>query len=854
VTGGRVAYVVALKAKSKTHSPAAAPEALKPRADELAQLYEASRDLSAQPDLASLLRTVMERTTAMLRCSSTTVFLYDMEAREVEVVATVGGSLKAGMRLNFTDGITGLVARTGQPILVDDYQTYEHRVPRLAAMGVRAILMVPMACGGELIGAIGVSESTGDRVYTPDDARLLSLFAAQVAGSLRAAQLLDAAREHAAELERDNAERRRIAEELRRSEERYRSLVEEMNDVVFTLGLDGTITYISPALEHMTGHTPADLTNHSFAEFIHPDDLRDLEDSFARLLSGHREPVEFRVFAKNGDIRWVRSSSRQHEEDGVVGITGSLTDVTLRKQAETALRESEARYRGLIEMSPDGIGVHRDGKVVYINSAGVRLIGGNTIEDVVGRNVFDLIHPEDRPGVLERVQLMLAEGTPVEEVEWRLVRLDGTVRDIEAVGMPVLYEGLASIQLVARDITERKRATIELAESEARYRELVENAHDLVYVHDLNGRFLAINRAAERTIGYTREEALSLSIADILVPEDYVRSLEYMAAVARGEEPPPAFEADVMTKDGRQLTLEINARPVIRGDRITGVQGVARDVTERKHAAAEIRALNDALELRVRERTAELEAANAELEAFGYSVSHDLRGPLRVIEGFSRMLIDDYGGSLDEAGRQYIDRVQASSQRMAQLIQDLLNLSRITRNAIQRSRVDLAAIAREVAEELRQSQPERECEFEIAPRAQASGDPSMLRILVENLLGNAWKYTNRHGSARIEFGTREQNGETIYFVKDDGAGFDMEYVGKLFHPFQRLHLASEFDGTGIGLATVERIVRRHGGRVWADGAVEQGATFCFTLDAGKAGPGRIAATNRRARRDRQTAD
>src|SRR5688572_14528656 len=281
----------------------------------------------------------MERTTELLGCSSTTVFLYDMEAREVEVVATAGGTLTVGMRFNFVDGITGRVAQTGQPVLVEDYQTYEHRIPHLAAMGVHAILMVPMACGGEMIGALGVSEYTAERVYTPDDARLLSLFAAQVAGSLRTAQLLDEARERTAELERDNAERRRITEELRRSEERYRSLVEEMNDVVFTLALDGTITYISPALELMTGHTPADLTNHSFAEFIHPDDLRDLEESFARLLSGHREPVEFRVFAKNGDIRWVRSSSRQHEEDGVVGITGSLTDVTLRKQAEIALRE-----------------------------------------------------------------------------------------------------------------------------------------------------------------------------------------------------------------------------------------------------------------------------------------------------------------------------------------------------------------------------------------------------------------------------------------------------------------------------------------------------------------------------------
>jgi PAS domain S-box-containing protein len=780
----------------------------------------------------------MERTAALLGCSSTTVFLYDMAAKEVEVVATEHGSLTVGRRFNFTDGITGRVAQSGQPIIVEDYQAWEHRLPAIAELGVRSILMVPMACGGELIGAIGVSEYSTARVYTGDDARILSLFAAQAAGAIRTAQLLEQAREHAAALERDNAERGRIAEELRQSKERFRSLIEGMNDVVFTLAQDGTITYISPVLERMTGHTPEDLAGHSFADFIHPEDLVELRESFARLLAGHREPVEFRVFAKDGDVRWVRSSSRQHEEDGVLGVTGSLTDVTQRKQAELALRESEARYRGLIEMSPDGIGVHRNGEIVFINSSGVRLIGAESAEEIIGTSVFRFVHPEDLPGVLERVKRMLTENVPVDQVEWRLVQRDGTIRDVEAVGMPVLYEGIPSIQLVARDITERKRATIALAESEERYRELVENAHDIVYVHDLAGQLLAINRAAERTIGYTREEALSLNLSQILVPEAYERAVEYIATVRRGEEPPPAFEADVITKDGQRLTLEINARAARRGGEVIGVQGVARDVTDRKRAAAEIRALNDALEQRVRDRTAELEAANAELEAFGYSVSHDLRGPLRVIEGFSRMLIDDYGTTLDEAGRQYIDRVQASSQRMAQLIQDLLDLSRITRNAIQRRRVDLAVIAQEVAKELRQSQPERAVDFVIAPRATASGDPSMLRILVENLLGNAWKYTSKHLAARIEFGVREIEGETVFFVKDDGAGFDMEYVAKLFHPFQRLHLATEFDGTGIGLATVERIVRRHGGRVWADSAVESGATFYFTLAAGAASPAR----------------
>jgi len=239
--------------------------------------------------------------------------------------------------------------------------------------------------------------------------------------------------------------------------------------------------------------------------------------------------------------------------------------------------------------------------------------------------------------------------------------------------------------------------------------------------------------------------------------------------------------------------------------------------------------LNADLERRVIERTARLEALNRELEAFSYSVSHDLRAPLRSIDGFSQSLLEDYAGRLDDTGRDYLCRVRAASQRMAQLIDDLLNLSRITRAEIYREEVDLSALARSIVAELQKSQPERPVEFTIAPGLAAEGDARLLRIALENLLNNAWKFTSKHPAARIEFGAMEQEGQTVYFIRDDGAGFDMAYADKLFGAFQRLHTASEFPGTGIGLATVQRIIHRHGGCVWARGEVERGATFYFTL-------------------------
>lgn len=241
------------------------------------------------------------------------------------------------------------------------------------------------------------------------------------------------------------------------------------------------------------------------------------------------------------------------------------------------------------------------------------------------------------------------------------------------------------------------------------------------------------------------------------------------------------------------------------------------------------------LEQKVQERTAQLEAANKELETFSYSVSHDLRAPLRGIDGFSQALLEDCGDKLDENGKHLLSRVRAAAQRMGVLIDNLLALSQVTRGELIREQVDLSSLARSVGAELKQGEPGRDVEFDVTNDVIVEGDPRLLLILVENLLGNAWKFTSKHSHARVEFGVANENGENIYYVRDDGAGFDMAYIGKLFGAFQRLHQAKEFQGTGIGLATVGRIVRRHGGRVWAEGEVEKGATFHFTLTNGRGG-------------------
>ena len=243
----------------------------------------------------------------------------------------------------------------------------------------------------------------------------------------------------------------------------------------------------------------------------------------------------------------------------------------------------------------------------------------------------------------------------------------------------------------------------------------------------------------------------------------------------------------------------------------------------------ELRRAHEELENRVQARTAELTVANKELEAFSYSVSHDLRAPLRGIDGFSQALLEDYGKKLDASGADYLRRIRAAAQRMSSLIDDMLTLARVTRSEVRRETVDFSTLAESIVEDLQAGEPRRKVEFVIKKGLVADADARLLRVVLENLLGNAWKYTSRHSEAHIEFGSSRENGHSVYFVRDDGAGFDPQYASRLFGAFQRLHATTEFPGTGVGLATVQRIVHKHGGRVWAESAVEKGATFYFTL-------------------------
>lgn len=291
---------------------------------------------------------------------------------------------------------------------------------------------------------------------------------------------------------------------------------------------------------------------------------------------------------------------------------------------------------------------------------------------------------------------------------------------------------------------------------------------------------------------------------------------------------PKAIDYRMMGKENRTVWVHDAVSPVVAGDRVLKLRGVMMDISPRKRFELELSRLNAELEERVGRRTFELESVVDELRSFSYSVSHDLRAPLRAIQGFGQALDREYRERLDPTGRDYLHRILGSADRMTKLIEDLITLSRVTHAEMRPESLDLSRIAEEVVLDLRSAEPLRRVDVKIAAGLKAEGDARLSRILLENLIGNAWKFTSRSVQAKIEFGSMAPpDGRTVFFVRDDGAGFDQEFAGKLFVPFQRLHRVSEFPGTGIGLATVSRIVSRHGGRVWAEGKEGAGACFFF---------------------------
>jgi PAS domain S-box-containing protein len=373
-----------------------------------------------------------------------------------------------------------------------------------------------------------------------------------------------------------------------------------------------------------------------------------------------------------------------------------------------------------------------------------------------------------------------------------------------------------------------------LRKSEARAQTIFNSVNDAIFILDIKtGAILEVNDKVQEMFVYPRSEAVLLDFETISSGIPPYQQQDIRAWLQKASTlGPQIFEWQAKNKNGRVFWVDVNMKMADFGEQSLAVVSI-RDITERKQAEMAIRSINIELERRVSVRTMALDATNKELEAFAYSVSHDLRAPLRTSTGFLNIILEDYQDKLDDQLRQYLVQIKDASVRMGQLINDLLDLSRINSTGLTRETFDFSALVHNIAANLQQQDSQRQVKFDISDNLWVNGDHKLIRIVMENLLGNAYKFTSQCDLAIIEVGAFEKEGERVYFVRDNGAGFNMAYVNKLFTPFQRLHQTQDFPGTGIGLATVQRVITRHRGRIWAEGVVNQGATFYFVLgDAG----------------------
>jgi len=627
----------------------------------------------------------------------------------------------------------------------------------------------------------------------------------------------------------DVTERKRLEDELKKTSMQNELILASAGEGIIGLDLEGNQTFVNTAAAAMLGHEVNELVgkpSHATWHYARPDGTRYPAEEcpiYAAYKNGKLFSGEEIFLRKDGTGFPVQFTSRPILfDEEIVGAVLTFNDISERKRMEEAFRESEERFRATFNQAAVGIGhVTPDGHWLRVNQKYCDVVG-YTEEEFNSLTIKDITHPDDQEKSMQQYQLLLEGKLRNYSLEKRYIHKNGSTVWVnltasmvfDAGGKPIFAVG------VAEDISKRKQA-----EEERDW--VYKYSLDMLCVAGFDGYFKRVSPSFEKILGWSEAELLSTPISEFIHPDDIEATCQEFRNLAGGKQT-INFVNCYRCKDGSYKWLSWNSHPVVEEKLIIGV---ARDISERKHVEEEIERLNTDLAT----RAVDLEYANRELEAFNYTVAHDLRNPLNVISSYCQVFKELCGDKLDEECMRYIDETYDGTLRMNRLIEALLNFSQMAHARLNRESVNLSSIAKEVTEELKLTEAGRRVDIRIADRIVVDGDANLLRVVLANLLGNAWKYTATREEGIIEFGAKEIDGKPVYFVRDNGNGFDNAAAEKIFAPFQRLPGPEGCKGFGIGLATVERIIRCHGGRVCAEGEPGKGATFYFTMGDGSGG-------------------
>jgi PAS domain S-box-containing protein len=612
------------------------------------------------------------------------------------------------------------------------------------------------------------------------------------------------------------------------------ALKDTMIDPLVAVDMRGVFVDFNEAYVMLLGYSHEELRRLCYRD-VTPENWHEFETAIIDsqvLTRGYSDIYQKEYRRKDGELIAVELRTVLIRDDGgePAGMWAIVRDVTAQKRAKDKLLESEAMLQAVFQNARDAIGVLTGGTHIFVNPAYASLFGYSSPDELCGTPISGVVCPEARELVAANVAKR-SRGEPAPtSYELPGLRKDGTAFIMEVSASTFVLDEQRYTLALLRDITERKRSEAALAKSEEMFSKAFATSPEAaVIVRVQDGTFVDVNEVFLKTTGYTREEVVGKRRDELSIWAN-AAEFDIFLALLKSTKRVRGFATLFKMKSG-ELRDGVLSSDSVDIDGVEHSLNFIEDVTERKRADRELREAKADLERRVAERTAQFEIANQELESFSYSVSHDLRAPLRALDGFSRILLDDYAEAIDEEGRLYLHRICDATDKMAHLVDDLLKLARINRAELRFQQVDITAIAKDVIRKLKEQEPGRAVALSVTAGLWAKGDAALIYSVMDNLLGNAWKYTSKQPSANIEVGRCANREQDAFYVRDDGAGFDMTFAGRLFGAFQRLHRESEYPGTGIGLATVHRIVRRHGGDIWAEAEVGKGATFYFTLSS-----------------------